>query len=69
VDDGGGWLIFPAPPIELAVHPDQGRERTEGQHTVFLMGDDIERHSRVSVRRGLSSRGGSRTRSSAASTA
>jgi catechol 2,3-dioxygenase-like lactoylglutathione lyase family enzyme len=42
VDDGGGWLIFSAPPTELAVHPGPGWGRAEGQHMLFLMCDDIE---------------------------
>jgi hypothetical protein len=31
VDDGGGWLIFSSPPIELALHPGPVWERTEGR--------------------------------------
>jgi hypothetical protein len=27
VDTGGGWLIFKAPPTELAVHPTDGPEK------------------------------------------
>jgi catechol 2,3-dioxygenase-like lactoylglutathione lyase family enzyme len=38
VDAGGGWLIFAAPPTELATHPaEQG-----GQHALYLMCDDVE---------------------------
>lgn len=37
VDAGGGWLIFAAPPAELAVHPDQNN----GRHEIFLMCDDL----------------------------
>jgi catechol 2,3-dioxygenase-like lactoylglutathione lyase family enzyme len=38
VDAGDGWLIFRAPPAELAVHPaDAG-----GTHELYLMCDDIE---------------------------
>ena len=38
VDAGGGWLIFAAPPAELAAHPaDEG-----GRHELYLMCDDIE---------------------------
>ncbi|MGH3027278.1 MAG: VOC family protein [Gaiellaceae bacterium] len=43
VDAGEGWLIFSLPPTELAVHPGPGRERTVGQHELFLMCHDIER--------------------------
>jgi len=39
VDAGHGWLIFKAPPAEIAVHPaDEG-----GRHELYLMCDDIER--------------------------
>ena len=38
VDAGHGWLIFAAPPAEIAVHPaDEG-----GRHELYLMCDDIE---------------------------
>jgi catechol 2,3-dioxygenase-like lactoylglutathione lyase family enzyme len=37
VDAGGGWLIFAAPPAELAVHPADG----DGYHQLYLMCDDI----------------------------
>jgi catechol 2,3-dioxygenase-like lactoylglutathione lyase family enzyme len=37
VDAGGGWLIFPLPPAEVAFHPaDSG-----GGHELYLMCDDI----------------------------
>ena len=42
VDAGDGWLRF-APPTELSVHPAGGPGATEGQHTLFLTCDDIER--------------------------
>ena len=38
VDAGRGWLIFAAPPSELAVHPADERE----SHELYLMCDDIE---------------------------
>src|SRR5262245_32275311 len=38
VDVGRGWLIFAAPPSELAVHPAEGREFQE----LYLMCDDID---------------------------
>jgi predicted enzyme related to lactoylglutathione lyase len=37
VDAGGGWLIFAAPPAELAVHPADGA----AHHELYLMCDDI----------------------------
>ena len=36
VDAGGGWLIFAAPPCELAFHPAE-----VGKHEVYLMCDDV----------------------------
>jgi predicted enzyme related to lactoylglutathione lyase len=38
VDAGRGWLIFTAPPAELAIHPAEGEE----YHELYLMCDDIE---------------------------
>jgi catechol 2,3-dioxygenase-like lactoylglutathione lyase family enzyme len=38
VDAGHGWLIFKAPPAELAVHPADA----DGRHELYLMCDDIE---------------------------
>ena len=38
VDAGRGWLIFAAPPTELAIHPAEGEEF----HELFLMCDDID---------------------------
>jgi predicted enzyme related to lactoylglutathione lyase len=37
VDAGGGWLIFAAPPAELAAHPSE-----DARHELYLMCDDIE---------------------------
>jgi catechol 2,3-dioxygenase-like lactoylglutathione lyase family enzyme len=37
VDAGGGWLIFKAPPAEIAVHPSDGEPR----HELFFLVDDI----------------------------
>src|SRR6476660_7424391 len=37
VDAGGGWLIFRAPPAEIAVHPTDG----PGTHELYLMCDDL----------------------------
>lgn len=38
VDAGHGWLIFAAPPSEIAVHPTDG----EAYHEMYLMCDDID---------------------------
>ena len=38
VDAGHGWLIFEAPPSELAVHPAEGQE----YHELYLLCDDLE---------------------------
>ncbi|MGA7911875.1 MAG: VOC family protein, partial [Candidatus Dormiibacterota bacterium] len=38
VDAGDGFLIFKAPPAELAMHPEPG---SQGRHEVFLMCHDI----------------------------
>jgi len=38
VDAGHGWLIFTAPPAELAIHPAEDEEH----HEFWLMCDDIE---------------------------
>jgi predicted enzyme related to lactoylglutathione lyase len=38
VDAGGGWLIFAAPPTELAVHPTD----EEAEHELYLMCDDVK---------------------------
>ena len=38
VDAGHGWLIFAAPPTEVAVHPTDGHEHQE----LYLMCDDLE---------------------------
>jgi catechol 2,3-dioxygenase-like lactoylglutathione lyase family enzyme len=37
VDAGGGWLIFAAPPSELACHPAE----SNGRHELYLMCDDL----------------------------
>ena len=37
VDAGRGWLIFAAPPAEIAAHPAE----TSGRHELYLMCDDI----------------------------
>lgn len=38
IDAGGGWLIYPLPPAEIAVHPTDGAPAQQ----VYLMCDDIE---------------------------
>src|SRR4051812_33624964 len=42
VDVGDGWLIFAAPPSEIAVHPD-GQGAPSGTHMLYLMCDDVKR--------------------------
>ena len=37
VDAGRGWLIFAAPPSELAFHP----AKVNGKHEIYLMCDDV----------------------------
>lgn len=49
VDAGGGWLIFAAPPTELAVHPDKS-----SHHEFYLMCDDIEATTCQLKNRGVS---------------
>jgi catechol 2,3-dioxygenase-like lactoylglutathione lyase family enzyme len=39
VDAGHGWLIFAAPPAELAAHPTEANERPH--HELYLMCDDL----------------------------
>src|SRR4051812_4424994 len=39
VDAGRGWLIFEAPPSEIAIHPAEDTEH----HELYLMCDDIEK--------------------------
>jgi len=38
VDAGGGWLIFAAPPSEVACHPAASNDR----HELYLMCDDVQ---------------------------
>ena len=50
VDVGRGWLIFAAPPSELAVHPaEDGKEF----HELYLMCDDIEATVRELAAKGV----------------
>ncbi|HEY6259129.1 MAG TPA: extradiol dioxygenase [Xanthobacteraceae bacterium] len=38
VDAGGGWLIFAAPPAEIACHPAEAN----GKHELYLVCDDVQ---------------------------
>jgi len=49
VDAGHGWLIFAAPPSELAVHPTEGDSYVE----VFLMTTNLDRTIRDLRKSGL----------------
>ena len=40
VDAGHGWLIFAAPPAELAAHPIEANDKP--RHELFLMCDDLK---------------------------
>jgi catechol 2,3-dioxygenase-like lactoylglutathione lyase family enzyme len=40
VDAGHGWLIFAAPPAELAAHPTERDEKPH--HELYLMCDDLK---------------------------
>ncbi len=40
VDAGHGWLIFAAPPAELAAHPTEHDEKP--RHELYLMCDDLK---------------------------
>ena len=40
VDAGHGWLIFAAPPAELAAHPTEQNEKPH--HELYLMCDDLQ---------------------------
>jgi catechol 2,3-dioxygenase-like lactoylglutathione lyase family enzyme len=40
VDAGHGWLIFAAPPAELAAHPTEEGEKP--RHELYLMCDDLK---------------------------
>ena len=39
VDAGHGWLIFAAPPAEIAAHPTEENEKPH--HELYLMCDDL----------------------------
>lgn len=40
VDAGHGWLIFAAPPAEVAAHPTEAGEKPH--HQLYLMCDDLQ---------------------------
>ena len=50
IDAGHGWLIFTAPPTELAVHPADDDEF----HELYLMCDDIDATRDELERKGVS---------------
>jgi len=54
VDVGHGWLIFAAPPAELAIHPVEGNEE---HHELYLMCDDLETTMADLKRKGVTVRG------------
>ncbi|MET7477147.1 VOC family protein [Streptomyces sp. NPDC005648] len=49
IDAGHGWLIFKAPPTEVAVHPADGAPSLE----LMLMCDDLDRTVAELVDRGV----------------
>jgi hypothetical protein len=49
VDAGHGWLIFQAPPTEVACHPTDG----EPAHELMLMCDDLDETQRELAERGV----------------
>jgi hypothetical protein len=49
VDAGGGWLIFAAPPSEVACHP----AATNDRHELYLMCDDVQAEIARLVARGI----------------
>ena len=52
VDAGNGWLIFAAPPAELAVHPAEDSE----YHELYFMCDEIEATIAELQKKGVSTR-------------
>jgi catechol 2,3-dioxygenase-like lactoylglutathione lyase family enzyme len=51
VDAGHGWLIFAAPPTELAAHPTEGNEKPH--HELHLMCDDLKATMQELVGKGV----------------
>jgi hypothetical protein len=49
VDAGGGWPIFAAPPVELAVHATDD----EPEHELYLMCDDVHATVAALAERGI----------------
>jgi len=50
VDAGQGWLIFTAPPSELAIHP----AKESGKHEAYLMCDNVEEQVKTLEQAGYS---------------
>ncbi|HUY74572.1 MAG TPA: VOC family protein [Candidatus Dormibacteraeota bacterium] len=50
VDAGDGFLIFRAPPAELAMHPEHG---SQGRHELFLMCHDLAKTMRELSSKGV----------------
>ena len=48
VDVGDGWLIFAAPPCELAFHP----SNEGGKHEAYLMCDSVEAQVEILTKAG-----------------
>jgi catechol 2,3-dioxygenase-like lactoylglutathione lyase family enzyme len=53
VDAGDGWLIFEAPPTEVAFHPGAGWGQEEERHMLFLMCDDLAKTMRELEEKGV----------------
>jgi hypothetical protein len=51
VDAGHGWLIFAAPPAEIAAHPTEAGEKP--QHELYLMCDDLKTTIQDLARKGV----------------
>lgn len=51
VDAGHGWLIFAAPPAELATHPTGENEKPH--HELYLMCDDLKTTIQDLARKGV----------------
>jgi hypothetical protein len=51
VDAGHGWLIFAAPPAELAVHPTEEHEKPRRE--LYLMCDDLRATMRELADKGV----------------
>jgi catechol 2,3-dioxygenase-like lactoylglutathione lyase family enzyme len=49
VDAGDGWLIFAAPPSELAFHPAEN----DGKHELYLMCDDVKAEVDQMAKKGI----------------